>query len=179
MLIPPLPFHLRPMQVADLEAVAAIEIVAFPVPTQTAVFERELTQNQWARYQILEIITPQTTVIGYAGYWLLGGEVHISTIATHPGWRGKGLGELLLINLLYLGLAEEAEAATLEVRRSNTAAQKLYEKYHFEQVGERRRYYRNGEDALLMTAVLDTAYLSFLYDQQNTLFQNLAHLPLK
>lgn len=179
MLLPPSPFHLRPMRLTDLEAVLEIEAVSFPRPTQISAFERELTQNQWARYQVLEITNRQMLLVGYAGYWFLGDEVHISTIATHPNWRGKGLGELLLVNLLHLGLAEKAEAATLEVRRSNEVAQKLYEKYRFEYVGERRRYYRNGEDALLMTAVLDASYPPFLHYQQTVLFQNLAQLHLK
>lgn len=170
----PAPFCLRPMKQADLAAVAVIETAAFPVPTETAVYERELTQNQWARYQVLEWGSAPATLLGYAGYWLLADEAHISTIATHPQWRRRGLGELLLLNLLYLARAETAVLATLEVRRSNETAQKLYQKYQFAVVGERRRYYRNGEDAMLMTAVFDENYGRFLDEQKDVLLARLA-----
>jgi ribosomal-protein-alanine N-acetyltransferase len=83
------------------------------------------------------------------------------------------LGELLLLNLLHLATAEKAQMTTLEVRRSNRGAQALYSKYRFDIVGERRRYYRDGEDALLMTAVLDEDYGRFLEQQKNTLFTRL------
>jgi ribosomal-protein-alanine N-acetyltransferase len=98
-------------------------------------------------------------VVGYAGYWFVVDEAHISTIAVHPEWRGRGVGEHLLVHLLGQALDLGAVAATLEVRVSNTAAQNLYRKYGFEQVGRRRRYYRdNGEDALLMTAAMRNGY---------------------
>ena len=64
------------------------------------------------------------------------------------------MGELLLLNLLSLACEQAARESTLEVRRSNKVAQSLYQKYGFEVVGERRRYYKDGEDALIMTLVL-------------------------
>ena len=79
-------------------------------------------------------------------------DAHISTIATHPDWRGRGLGELLLVSLLECGEAQGAWQATLEVRASNAIAQALYGKYLFKKVGVRKRYYSdNGEDAIIMT----------------------------
>ncbi|HUM68495.1 MAG TPA: ribosomal protein S18-alanine N-acetyltransferase, partial [Chloroflexota bacterium] len=114
-------------------------------------------------------------VIGYAGYWLIGDEVHISTVAMHPEWRGKGLGELLLLNMLALAYAHPANIVTLEVRHTNLSAQQLYLKYQFEIVGRRRRYYRDtGEDALIMTAPpLDARYYQFLESQREQLFWRL------
>jgi ribosomal-protein-alanine N-acetyltransferase len=93
------------------------------------------------------------------------GEAHISSIAISPESRGKGLGELLLIELIERALSLEAELVTLEVRISNVAAQKLYEKYGFEYVGRRKRYYRdNQEDAHIMTVegVQEASYRAFL-----------------
>jgi ribosomal-protein-alanine N-acetyltransferase len=65
---------------------------------------------------------------------------------------------------------------TLEVRRSNDAAQALYQKYGFDVVGERRRYYRDtGEDALLMTvSTLDAGYGEMLEEKRETLFNRLS-----
>lgn len=95
---------------------------------------------------------PSDPVLGYAGFWKLGGEVHISTIAVHPDHRRRGLGELLLLHMLDRAVERGSEFVTLEVRESNRIAQRLYEKYGFRTVGRRDRYYTdNHEDALLMT----------------------------
>jgi ribosomal-protein-alanine N-acetyltransferase len=83
---------------------------------------------------------------------MIAGEAHISVIAVTPSWRNQGLGELLLWSMLKQAMAMRAFEATLEVRVSNRVAQSLYQKYGFEKVGRRRRYYQdNGEDAWIMT----------------------------
>jgi ribosomal protein S18 acetylase RimI-like enzyme len=64
------------------------------------------------------------------------------------------VGQQLLTDLLEYARRQNALTATLEVRVSNQVAQRLYRKYRFEDVGRRPRYYRDGEDALLMTAQL-------------------------
>lgn len=158
MLCPPAPYQLRSMQLADLTAVYAIDQLSFPTPAKPGTYEYELTQaNVPVNYQVL---LARESLLGYAGYWLQGGdEAHIMTIATHPHWRGRGLGELLLLNLLYLAGEQAATWATLEVRRSNQVAQALYHKYAFAVEGERPRYYRDThEDALIMTVQLTDAY---------------------
>jgi ribosomal-protein-alanine N-acetyltransferase len=102
----------------------------------------------------LKIVKP-CPVLGYAGGWLLVDEIHVSTIAVHPLWRGRGLGELLLISLLERGAELDALRATLEVRISNLAAQGLYQKYGFQIVSRRKRYYAdNNEDAYIMITPL-------------------------
>jgi ribosomal-protein-alanine N-acetyltransferase len=79
-------------------------------------------------------------------------EAHVTTFATRGAWRRQGIGERLLLALLDLARAHGAREATLEVRPSNTAARRLYEKYGFRNVGVRPRYYSdNHEDALIMT----------------------------
>jgi len=91
------------------------------------------------------------SIVGYGGFWLMAGEAHISTIAVRPEFRRSGIGELLLVAMIDRATELGAKVATLEVRVSNTAAQSLYRKYGFRQVGLRRRYYSNNEDALIMT----------------------------
>jgi [ribosomal protein S18]-alanine N-acetyltransferase len=93
-----------------------------------------------------------SAVIGYAGMWNMVDEMHIATIASHPQMRGRGIGELLLIDLLRESQRQNALNATLEVRVSNLVAQNLYKKYGFEEVGYRKAYYQdNREDAFIMT----------------------------
>lgn len=176
MLKPPAPYHLRSMRLSDIESVMVIERDAFPTPWRASAYEYEITRNRVASYQVLtaQLGDRPARVIGYSGHWLLVGEVHVSTIAVSPIWRGHGLGELLLLNLLRLAYRQAAQLATLEVRRSNQVAQALYQKYRFEFVGERRRYYQGKEDALLMTvSPLDAEYRSFLRSKQESLFNRL------
>lgn len=169
MLQPPAPYHLRPMQMADLPAVLLIDRLSYPTPTRESLFRYELAENNLAHYQTL---TNGQTAVGFAGYWLIGDEVHISTIAVHPDQRGRRLGELLLLNLLFLAYTHPACLVTLEVRQGNLVAQALYRKYQFAQVGERRGYYKDtGEDALLYTVTpLNGRYHQFLVAQQADLF---------
>ena len=92
-------------------------------------------------------------VVGYGGVWLTIDEGHITTIASAPEVRRRGVGELVLNGLIDAARDLGANHLTLEVRVSNTPAQSLYLKYGFEARGTRRRYYTdNNEDALIMWA---------------------------
>ena len=89
---------------------------------------------------------------GFAGLWIMADEAHITNIAVRGIHRRQGIGELLLILVIALVMELNARIITLEVRASNTAAQNLYHKYGFAQVGLRRGYYTdNGEDAVIMS----------------------------
>ena len=93
-----------------------------------------------------------TYIFGFAGFWIMADEAHITSIAVREKYRRRGIGELLLGSLIDLAAELKASMVTLEVRVSNYGAQQLYSKYGFVQVGIRRGYYTdNGEDALLMT----------------------------
>jgi ribosomal-protein-alanine N-acetyltransferase len=100
----------------------------------------------------LSSFSPQVaSIIGFSGLWLMVDEAHVTTIATHPGYRGRGVGELLLSSLIDIAYRIGARNVTLEVRVSNYVAQNLYRKYGFAEAGVRRRYYSdNHEDAYVM-----------------------------
>jgi [ribosomal protein S18]-alanine N-acetyltransferase len=183
MLKPPPPFRLRPLTLSDLPAVSVLEKQSFPTPTKEKSYQYELTENQLAHYQALlnESDGQFEQLLGYAGYWLIADEIHISTIAVDPQWRGSGLGELLLLNMLTMAYEDEASLVTLEVRENNYGAQALYHKFRFEVVGRRRRYYRDtGEDAILMTVLLKSnpTYQLFLDQRTKELFAQLAGAQL-
>ena len=153
-----------PMDVADIPQVAVIDHLSFPIPWPPDAYRKEILGNKHAhffvalngeslRWQHWFGLKASRNVIGFAGYWFIIDEAHISTIAVHPHWRGKGVGEVLLRGMIEHALDLNAVEATLEVRAGNTIAQNLYRKFGFEEVGQRKNYYRdNGEDALLMTA---------------------------
>jgi [ribosomal protein S18]-alanine N-acetyltransferase len=140
---------IRPMIADDLPAVQAIERASFTTPWPPHAYRQELETNRLAHYLTAMI---GETLVGYGGIWLMVDEAHITTFAIHPVWRRRHIGERLLLALLDLALEARAREATLEVRISNLAARRLYEKYGFRPVGIRPRYYSdNGEDALIMT----------------------------
>lgn len=105
-----------------------------------------------------EVAPSPRSIVGYGGLWLTVDDAHITTIAVDPAYRGKGVGELLLNALIDHAFELGARQITLEVRVSNTVAQRLYLKYGFQPAGTRTRYYTdNGEDALIMwTDLIDT-----------------------
>lgn len=137
-----------PMTMADLDEVMEVEQASFTSPWSRQAFIRELTDNLYAHYIIARI---GGRVGGYAGMWLVMGEAHVTNIAIKPEYRGRGYGERLLRRLMELAVAGEANRMTLEVRRSNLIAQKLYAKLGFTAQGLRKRYYTDtNEDAIIM-----------------------------
>ena len=92
-----------------------------------------------------------TAIVGFAGLWLMVDEAHVTTIAMHPSFRRRGLGEYMLASLIEIAYDIGAKWVTLEVRVTNYNAQNLYRKYGFREAGLRHRYYSdNQEDALIM-----------------------------
>ena len=91
-------------------------------------------------------------IAGYVGLWFQGNEAHITEIAVRERLRGNGIGELLLIGSVRVAVEQGSAVLTLEARVSNFIAQRLYEKYGFQEVGIRKNYYSdNREDAVIMT----------------------------
>ena len=95
---------------------------------------------------------PRLYIAGFSGIWMMADEAHITNIAVRQEYRGKGIGGLLLIATIDLAHQLNASFLTLEVRTSNSAAQKLYARYGFARTGLRRGYYLdNKEDAVIMS----------------------------
>ncbi|MFC2020879.1 ribosomal protein S18-alanine N-acetyltransferase, partial [Chloroflexota bacterium] len=91
-------------------------------------------------------------ITGFVGCWVLADEAHVTSIAVREAYRRHGIGELLLINAIDMAIEMKATIVTLEVRVSNTVAQKLYTKYGFTEAGVRKGYYTdNREDAIIMS----------------------------
>jgi ribosomal-protein-alanine N-acetyltransferase len=144
---------IRVMQLADLDQVVAIDKMSFTLPWPTSAFRYELLENPHSALWVAEQNNDSALLIlGAIVAWFILDEVHIATLAVHPDYRGRGIGEALLFVVLKEGLARGCQTATLEVRATNMIAQRLYQKYHFEIVGSRPYYYQdNHEDALIMT----------------------------
>lgn len=138
----------RRMTRADAEAVHAIELATFPQPWSLQSFIDEMERNACARYIVAE---ENGMLLGYAGAWLIMDEGHITNVAVTPSRRGEGIGKGLMRALMQYAANMGVQYMTLEVRRSNLTAQKLYHSLGFIDLGVRKRYYEdNGEDALLL-----------------------------
>jgi [ribosomal protein S18]-alanine N-acetyltransferase len=155
---PPVKVTIAAMRVTDLDTVQAIERASFSSPWPPNAYRSELETNRLANYLVARA---EGEIVGYGGMWLMVDEAHITTFAVHPAWRRQRIGERLLLAFLDVAVDQGAHEATLEVRLSNLAARRLYEKYGFRPVGLRPRYYSDDhEDALIMTTLpLDEAQM--------------------
>ena len=137
----------REMSAADLKAVQAIEQESFHDSWAVESWVAELNSSL-ANYIVLE----QDGIIkGFAGFWLIAGEAQVTRVAVAKDARGQGLGKILTAALIAAAWQDGAEAVTLEVRKSNVAAQTVYTQTGFTVSGVRPHYYEdNKEDAIIM-----------------------------
>lgn len=143
------PLVIRHMAAEDLGRVLRLDQMCFSIPWTESNFRFEIESNENAIPLIAE--TTRGELVGEAVTWVIGPEAHIATIAVHPHYRRMGIAQLLLLASLREAQLRGARVALLEVRESNRPAQRLYEKFGFQVVGSRPRYYQdNHEDALLM-----------------------------
>lgn len=137
----------RDMVAEDVPEVVAIERVSFAHPWTGPLFLQELA----VRFSRIRLACDADGhVAGYVCRWVVADEMHVLNVAVDPRARGRGLGAALMREVIEEARRHGAEAVTLEVRRGNDAGRRLYERFGFEQVGERLDYYGRGEDALIL-----------------------------
>ena len=144
----------------DLDGILAVDAATFDRPWTRAMYEWEWTHSDVARFYVAR--TPDATtgasggpaagvVVAYCASWIVFDELHINNLAVDPAWRRRGVASALLTFVLQQAAAEGAIRATLEVRRSNEPARRLYERFGFAFAGVRTAYYREPvEDALVL-----------------------------
>ncbi len=133
----------------DLDGVLAIEDASFNNPTTREWYEAELKRPEVCYIYVLR--TPEYPVAAFCAFWRVEDQIHINNLAVRPELRGQGLAGHLLAAVMTESAAMGADSATLEVRRSNTPAIRLYAKAGFAEAGVRRNYYTQPvEDALVL-----------------------------
>ena len=140
-------FNVRAMTGEDMEDILDIENDSYPRPWQRQHFLDELFSDHSFS---LVVTGPDESILGYICLRTLFEEGHILNVAIRRSFRKIGLGRLLLEKGLETCREKGAKTIYLEVRTSNKAAISLYEQIGFVSTGIRRRYYENGEDAVLM-----------------------------
>ncbi len=133
------------MDINHISKVAELERLCFSSPWSEKALEEEL-QNPNAVFLVTENLS------GYIGCHFVCGDGAMTNLAVHPDFRRKGIGQALLTALEDEGRRIGALAISLEVRKSNLSAIKLYEKMGYTMVGERPNFYtKPNENAILMT----------------------------
>ena len=135
------------MQADDIEKVVEIEAEAYGEHHWSKSAFYDEMQNNLAKYYVAK--TSDGKLVGYAGTWHIIDEGHITNIAIKKEFQGKGLSLILMNKLIEYKNENSLLFLTLEVRESNIPARSLYEKYNFKEVGRRKNYYENKENAVL------------------------------
>lgn len=141
------PLIIKPMGPEDVEAVCRVEEACFSVPWSRESFEDLFRFGE--NYYLTAWDGEQ--IIGFIGLMAVAGEGDITNVAVLPSYRKQGIGDRLLSRMLALAKEHKITKIMLEVRASNEAAIHLYEKYGFEFLSIRKKYYQKPtEDANIM-----------------------------
>lgn len=133
--------------------------------TEVAAIEQEIFSQPWTKQGFLDALNNKNTlylvakekndILGYIGLWQSYEEADITNVAVKSGHRRKGVADALLNELERLAVQKGITTLTLEVRVSNTAAVRLYEKHGFHSLGIRPGFYEKPkEDAMIMLAAI-------------------------
>ena len=142
---------IREMTIYDLDQVMIIEKEAFNDHWKRKDFEYEILENDFSNMVVYE---EDNCILGVLGYYILFDDAQITTIATLKKARGKGIATKLIEYMIDDCNSKECSVLSLEVRKSNLAAQKLYKKFDFIEMNIRKSYYEDGEDAIFMMRAL-------------------------
>jgi ribosomal-protein-alanine N-acetyltransferase len=144
---------------ADIEAIIAVEHASFTNPWTRDMYLAELENRGVSFFYVAR--DEARRIVGFCAFWRVLDELHINNLAVLPEARRTGVASALLQRVLTEGAKLGARRATLEVRRSNDIARRLYERFGFSVAGVRRGYYSQPtEDALVLwRESLDSAEL--------------------
>ena len=143
----------RWMRASDLHRVVQIERRCYPTPWTEASFRFEIERQAHA---IPLVLTVEAVVHAYCCAWFIADELQINNVAVDPDSYRRGYATILLTTLLKRIRAVGGTRATLEVRESNAAARKLYERLGFQKHDRRSGFYsRPPESAVMLECILD------------------------
>jgi len=140
----------EPLRYEHLRQMAQIEQEAFDQPWSERMFIPEVEDEN--AYYLVGVRGDE--VICYGGFHKVLDEAHVTNIAVRADSRGRGIGTLLMSELIARARLMGVKYMTLEVRDNNENAIKLYKSFGFTVEGIRKRYYNNSRDALIMWATL-------------------------
>ena len=134
----------------DLSLIKDILISDFDDFWTYDVLQEELN-NPNSEYFVAKL---ENNILGFAGIWKAVDDVHITDIVVKKSNRQTGIGSKLLEKLIQTAKSQNFNSITLEVNEHNLPAINLYLKYGFKNVGFRKKYYNNKDNAIIMTKEL-------------------------
>ena len=137
------------MNLQDLENIKGCLLTDFDNFCSYNILKQEL-ENGKSKYFVAK---QENEIVGFAGILLIIDQVNIMNIVVKKDKRNFGIGSSLLEEIIRYSKIHNATSITLEVNEKNIPAIKLYKKYGFKQVGLRRKYYNNEDNAILMDLV--------------------------
>ena len=140
---------LRPAVTDDLKQIMEIEVQSYPEPWKKTHFLDEM-QKSYARILVLTDDDTDMIVIGYIVYWVQSSGISLLNVTVDPKWRGFAFGMKLMQAMIKEAVHEDIPRIILEVRESNAHAISLYQQIGFKETHQRKKFYSNGENAIVM-----------------------------
>ena len=144
--------EIRDLACNDIDRVMEIESKTFVAPWKKEEMLYEFKENKFSN---MAVILVDDYIVGFYDYWHTFDSATIAQIAVDPAYQRKHLGSLLMEEIIKDARAKKVRTITLEVRKNNEKAVKLYQKFGFIQTLVKEKYYSNGDDALYMIKELD------------------------
>jgi [ribosomal protein S18]-alanine N-acetyltransferase len=143
--------NFEPATLANIDEMLKIEKKSFASHWNRQTFVDELSSDNGCYIVVKGLDRGKEAILGYTGFRYVLDEAHITTLAVHHKFRKKGIGSLLIEQLVKDARRRGLKKLFLEVRQSNIPAQKIYTKMGFKVLDRRREYYQHPvEDALVM-----------------------------
>ena len=140
------------MNLQDLENIKDCLLTDFDNFWSYNILKQEL-ENGKSKYFVAK---QENEIVGFAGILLIIDQVNIMNIVVKKSFRHNGIGSILLENLISYAKDKDLKTITLEVNEHNLSAIKLYDKFNFDHIGIRKKYYNGESDAIIMSKHLDT-----------------------
>ena len=142
------------MKLEDVEKIKKDLQVNFDNFWNYEILKEEIVNNN-SKYLVAKIIkSGKCEIIGFAGIKIILDEADIMNIVVKKHHRKKGIASLIMENLIKMAQNLDLKKLRLEVNQKNIAAINLYKKFKFEEVGIRKKYYNNTDDAILMEKII-------------------------
>lgn len=142
--------ELNNMGVSDLNIISDILETEFDDFWNHNILKQEL-ENENSIYIVAKY---NNEIVGFGGIWKSVDDVHITNIVVKKNLRHLGIASAILEKLIIIAKELDYSSITLEVNENNINAINLYKKFNFEELGKRKKYYNNSDDAIIMTLEL-------------------------
>ena len=142
--------EIEKMTLDDLDSIQNILFTEFDNFWTFSAFKQELNSEN----SHFIVAKSNNEIVGFAGLKVIVDEADIMNIVVKKTFRHNGIGSILLENLISYAMDNNLKTITLEVNEHNLSAIRLYDKFNFDHIGIRKKYYNGESDAIIMSKIL-------------------------